>query len=37
VGEPDDLPDAFFDALATLLLEIEQSGETHQDTEEEAA
>ena len=37
VGDPDALPDAFFDALAALLLAIEQPGESHQDAEEEAA
>jgi hypothetical protein len=37
VGEPDALPDAFFDALASLLLELEQSQKSQQDSKKECA
>ena len=36
-GDPDALDDAFFDALARLLLDVNQSDEPQQDAEEEAA
>ena len=36
-GDPDALPEALFDTLAALLLDLEKSGGSKADAEEEAA
>jgi hypothetical protein len=37
VGEPGDLPDAFFDALASLLLSVNETKDSELDAEEPVA